>query len=258
MHDSTSKISPSQTKILCETMYMYMHMLVRMYVCAAVSVLLLRMLLFPCYCCHVAVPVPCLPSSPLQARLTTPFLGEAEIVPPHVLSLDRTQCNHRNFVTVSGPLPATLPTQSSTKSDICQALYGVVRDHYMKPFTCYARSPCDTGIRCILEILDTMYSITLSFSRGSTAISLLVEDGMGVSLSYPESAPVQNSNGSTTIVSDVQLSVPQNSNLSLTQTYQPETSTIGFQVKLCVYGHIYIMCLCTYNTVFPRINPRLE
>lgn len=180
--------------------------------------------------------------SPLQATLDEPLFGRVEIIPRHLLILDRTSCNHRNFVTLPPPPPVMPPPgPGSSVSDTCKALYNIIRSHFREPFGCRLQTSCDSGIQCELEILDTRYDIQLSFSDGSNppSLSMMVKDANGAVLLAQESGGVINTT----------LPRPISSNLSLTQDFNPNKATVSLQVcKL-------VICVRNRKRVFSTVSP---
>lgn len=90
----------------------------------------------------------------------------------------------------------------------------------MEPFACRSLSSCDSGIQCELEILNLSYDVVLSISRDSKSVSVDVQLE-GVQLQTRESGSVTN----------VTLPRPMNSNLSLTQDFDPQRTTVSMQVS---------------------------
>ena len=156
----------------------------------------------------------------LQATIDEPIYGLIEIVPRHLLILDRTSCNHRNFTTLPPPIPVMPPPgPGGSVSDTCKALYDVVLDHFMEPFTCHLLVFCDRGIQCMLEILDTRYDVELLVSCDSKSILMEVQFE-GEHLLTRESGGVIN----------VTLPRPMLSNLSLSQDFDPKRASVTMQV----------------------------
>lgn len=157
-----------------------------------------------------------------QATIDEPLFGMVEIVPRHLVILDRTSCNHRHFVTLPPvPPPTPPPRPVGPVSNTCNALYGVVLNSFMEPFACTLAS-CDEGIRCTLEILDTSYDVVLSVSPESKSVSVEVQF---------EGQPLMSreSGGTTTVT----LPRPMFSNLSLVQDFVPQSSSVAMQVGFC-------------------------
>lgn len=196
-------------------------------------------ILGPCNCTVIAA---CLLLSRLmQATLDEPLFGRVEIIPRHLLILDRTSCNHRNFVTLPPFPPATPPPgPGSSVSDTCKALYDLIRSHFKEPFSCRLQSSCDRGIQCELEILDTSYEVVISISDNSTPLSMMVRDSEGMQL-----VTQSGMNGANGRVTNITLPRPVNSNLSLIQDFDPGRSTVSLQVctvqRMC---YCYCCCCC--------------
>ncbi len=94
----------------------------------------------------------------------------------------------------------------------------------MEPFVCRARTPCESGFRCQLEILDTTYDVVISLSSDSVSLELQVVDSQGRN--------VTDRSADSKGVTNVTLPRPQNSNLSLTQNFDGERDTISLQVSM--------------------------
>ena len=156
--------------------------------------------------------------------MTDVIFKEVEVIPPHIIILDRTHCNHRNFPTAIPATQATTPSAPGPdKSKTCAGFYDVIKKTRTQPFTCVSfHSKCEDGIKCQLKILDTSYTIIISVSKQQTALSLLVRDTGDVLLGK----------GSSGIV-DIILPKPQWSNLTMVQKYNPRTGTVGLQVCRC-------------------------
>ena len=165
----------------------------------------------------------------MQATLEDPIFGPVEIIPRHVIILDRTNCDHSDFNTIAPPTSATPPPNPDPDSSAtCMALYELIVTLLAEPFTCKLQSSCDRGLECRLAILDTGYNVTLSLT--GTSLSLAVRDMRGAVLGQ----------GASDVV-NVSLPKPQDSNLTLTQSYDAETETLSLKVSLlCMHVAIWL------------------
>ena len=167
--------------------------------------------------------------------MLVPFIGPVEIIPRHVIILDKSRCGNNSQPLPSAPPPTqttpitpTNPGPTATKT--CLAFYDLVRSHLREPFACSFQNSCNVGIRCQLEILDTTYNVTISLSKPQqTQLSLEVRDSGGRLLGKGSSENVR-----------VTLPKPENSNLTLTQSYNSKAATVGLQVRLTV-KHVSIL-----------------
>ena len=138
-----------------------------------------------------------------------------------MIILDTTQCNNRDFATVAPPPPPTVPVPPSpTASETCKTFYDLVTSHFTEPLICTIQESCDDGVRCRLDILNTNYFITISVSEPRTGLSMVVTDFRG-----------QVVGGGSSDVVNVSLPVPEGSNLTLNQKYDPGAETVGMQVS---------------------------
>ena len=156
------------------------------------------------------------------------LFGEIEIIPPHLIILDRTKCNHRNFTPQMPPVstpPTPDPRQTSSKT--CSAFYDhLVSTYYTGHFICNALSCCNDGVQCFLNILDVSYEVMITVGYMQTGLVLQVRD-------LEESGTLLGK-GSSNFVS-ISLPKPVNSNLTMMQMYNSTTKVIGFSVSSCIY-----------------------
>lgn len=156
------------------------------------------------------------------------------MVPAHTIILDRTSCNRSNFTTIAPPPPATPPPNPGpASSSTCKAFYDVIRSLLAEPFLCnnFLRS-CDEGILCRLSVLGVRYDITLSVTR--------MPPGPGMLLEVMDSQGQVLGGGAGGVV-EVPLPTPENSVLTLMQTYNSKTSSVGMQVSSRLF--LVIFCL---------------
>ena len=151
-----------------------------------------------------------------------PLFGEVEIVPMTTIILDRTDCSHQNFTTVPPPHPVMPPTPpTSDQSETCAGFYKAIRDTTKEPFTCQYYESCDVGVKCLLKILNSSYIIIIAVADNRTSLKLSVSNGEGKMLL---------GKGSSDDVT-VALSNPARANLTLSQTYNTESESVGMQVS---------------------------
>ena len=159
----------------------------------------------------------------MQAFVTDPLFSRVEIIPRHKIILDKTNCSsipNTPIATIAPPTTQPPPIPPPVDApETCHAFFRIVQNNQSEPFMCDPLDPCERGISCRLDILDTHYHINISLTS-TNVFAVLVEDG-------PTDRVISTTSGQN---ATVPLPKPQGGRMEFKQNRLNE-AIVSFQVR---------------------------
>ena len=100
---------------------------------------------------------------------------------------------------------------------------------------------CETGIQCVLEVLDTFYTVSISIVAEDKAITFTVSDSNGMTVGSATSKNVT-----------IPLPRPQRTSLVFNQRVSVEKGSVGFSVRSQWYFRFSVL-LCSVKCLVKSI-----